>query len=305
MLLEFEWAQIPEPDPPRILATLRHSCSALAASPDGAVFAAGSFDGTVHLWQAETFTLLRSRSFHDPVSSLAFSSEGDRLLVSAETNSDIAVWNWRTDSTLSPLSGRKDGVLALAALRQSPTVASGCLDGSAALWSIAERRQVWTTPTSNGPELSALALSPDESRILVGRKDGSVQLLNAKDGSALASRVVIAGRRIYSIAWHPGQEQFLVGLDGGVVACSSSDELDLYEFASGLCCHVACSPDGRRGAVGSSFGNVLVWDLQRLEPEYYFAVADGGVDCNPVWFTPDGTGLVTGGSGTVLLWRFS
>jgi WD40 repeat protein len=79
----------------------------------------------------------------------------------------------------------------------------------------------------------------------------------------------------------------------------------LYEFAFGLGCRVACSPDGRLGAVGSSFGTVLAWDLQRRTPVYYFGVADGGVSCNPVCFTPDGTGLITGGCApeSVQLWK--
>src|SRR5262249_42896523 len=69
---------------------------ALAFSPDGAMFATGSKDRTVRLWQLEADSvreLLTLPSSTGPVSALAFHPNGDKLAVLVQGERVLRVWH--------------------------------------------------------------------------------------------------------------------------------------------------------------------------------------------------------------------
>jgi hypothetical protein len=76
------------------LVSLEHQdwVSSVAFSPDGAVLATGSFDGTIYLWDTETFDLSGSlhRSAQDQVLALAFDPTGE--LLAGGTVQSLRIW---------------------------------------------------------------------------------------------------------------------------------------------------------------------------------------------------------------------
>lgn len=66
--------------------------NALAASPDGSVYAIGREDGTVDEYDAGTLRLIRRHALANPVRALAFSADGRELAV-IDTSNLVRVWD--------------------------------------------------------------------------------------------------------------------------------------------------------------------------------------------------------------------
>jgi eukaryotic-like serine/threonine-protein kinase len=67
--------------------------SAFAWSPDGKFFASGSARGLIQLWDATTYTLIRTFEDHSTalVTSIAWSPDGSRL-ASGSRDKTVQVW---------------------------------------------------------------------------------------------------------------------------------------------------------------------------------------------------------------------
>ena len=70
--------------------------SSLAFDPDGRLFASGSWDNTIHLWNATTGARLKTFTGHESfVNSIAFNPNGRRL-ASGSQDETIRLWDIAT-----------------------------------------------------------------------------------------------------------------------------------------------------------------------------------------------------------------
>jgi WD40 repeat protein len=108
--------------------------TAVAFSPNGERLASGSMDGTVKIWNTQTWEV--ERALHHPtggILSVAFSPDSRRLATS-HTDSTVKVWDLATGESLRTLHGHTHWVPAVAFSPDGRRLASGSMDGTVRLW---------------------------------------------------------------------------------------------------------------------------------------------------------------------------
>ncbi|MCY4401968.1 MAG: WD40 repeat domain-containing protein [Candidatus Poribacteria bacterium] len=79
-------------DPPYITARGRSSVSSLVYSPDGKALANGNGDGSIYLWDMNTFQIISSFTGQSGLTSLAYSPDG-RTLASGNSDGTVLIWD--------------------------------------------------------------------------------------------------------------------------------------------------------------------------------------------------------------------
>jgi WD40 repeat protein len=190
------------------------SCVALSA--DARKVAAG-FDGEARVWDAETGTVLRlltDKKFQGRVASIAFSRGGDLLATASRTS--VRLWDLTIEHP-APWMDRHPGyVLAVAISHNGRLIASGGRENGVRVLDRPEfRAQVGDDPAQllsrggeqigsqgetsvlNGPEdptedITSLAFTEDDARIIAGAADGKLRMWDLKRSK------LIGAIRVYS-----------------------------------------------------------------------------------------------------------
>jgi WD40 repeat protein len=158
--------------------------NALAATPNGKLFASGGADRTIQLWKlgGELDVLEKTKSLSSPgmVHALAFTPDGERL-ISAGDGRGIQIWDVATGKVLHTLDGHKDTVTRLALSPDGKTLVSISYDQSAIVWNLQTREKLRTVPIRFG-DADALALSPDAKFFAVAGGNNVIRLFETETG---------------------------------------------------------------------------------------------------------------------------
>jgi sugar lactone lactonase YvrE len=221
-------------------------------SPDGALLASGSMDGTVRIWRADDGELLHTLKQTGDVFSVNFSPDGETLASGAGNN---AVKLWRvTDGTLLytlPNAGHRvafspDGS-TLASVGMSQT-----LQLTVSLWRVADGEAIRTLETGPVTEFcNSLAFSPDGATLAGGFQDGVVLMWSVESGALLHT---LRGHNRYSevyVAFSP---------NGKILASGSHDaRIRFWRVDDGAFLHEATGDlSSVSGIAFSADGSTLV-----------------------------------------------
>ena len=283
----------------------------IALSPDGAILAAGSDDGRVHVWALPEgrpiATLPVGRA---EITCLQFGPdprrrqaagppEGRWLLAVGDAAGGVSVWDLLDRIPRSTMRGSEFEVYALAFNPDGMTLAS-CGRFAVRLWDLATGRHLLDVEAGNF--LISLAYSPDGRRLAVGRKaafgnDGGVDVWELEDGRGIRTLRGLLGRVEKAVLSPDGKRLAALSHDWSVAVWDRRDGHLLHRIEvpvgfladnSGL----AFSPDGHRLAVSAGRAATL-WDLRT------------GAAIRS-WDLPAGLGdeLIYRGPGHILLARF-
>jgi WD40 repeat protein len=293
---------------------------ALAYSPDGKLFAAGSKDGSVRVWDATTQEQVRLYRNPWSVEALAFSPDSRKLVAGNAGNTlqpgECTVWDLASAQELTILKGQANEVWSqvwtVAFSPSSKLLAATGDDGRVVIWNVNHRKSVLTLEASIRSETSrrntiyGAAFSPDGQIIASPSYDTqsrgcfAVRLWSAETGKPIRD---LLGHTnvVLTLAFSP---------DGRRLASSSyGSKIKVWDVRTGLevitltkqgpFTTVVFSPDGARLAAATVGGTIFVWDA-RDGREILILKHEGRVCC--IAFSPDGILVASSGSKGVKLW---
>lgn len=176
----------------------------LAISADGSLLASGSARGEISLWAPANKQKIADLSKTGPaIHSLALSPDG-KLLASGAADGIVRIWNVPEQKfeREMPLAGSDDrpGVpQAIASLASGQIAIVGYETGALLATDVTRPTKVWRFDAGTGQSPTAIAVSADQKRLLVGYEDGAVRLHTAADGQVELALKKLPGR-ISSVA---------------------------------------------------------------------------------------------------------
>jgi WD40 repeat protein len=186
---------------------------AVAISPDGqriavggTPFGLGKLGVLIHVLSLETGQVQQVlKGNREIISSLAFSSDGKRLL--ASSNDGIAViYDVTTGQALHELTGHKDRIFSAVFSPDGKRVATASPDRTGRLWS-ATTGQLEVELKGHSQPLISVAWSPDGQTIATGHLDATICLYNP-DGKLL-KRFTGLKNQITSLTFTPDNKRLL------------------------------------------------------------------------------------------------
>jgi hypothetical protein len=145
----------------------------------------------------------------------------------------------------------------------------------------------------HGSSVSAVAFSPDGTRVASGSSDGSARVFDAATGAEIAR--LDHDDSVSAVAFSPDGTRVATGSyddSARVFDAATGTEISRLDHGSGVRA-VAFSPDGTRVATGSSDDSARVFDAATGTE---IARLDHDDSVSAVAFSPDGTRVATGSS---------
>jgi WD40 repeat protein len=310
--------------------------SSVAYSPDGRLLAAGTWDGTLLLWDAATGKLPRDlRGHKGPIETVAFSADGKRLVSAANGDPGVFLWETATGRLLRRFG---DEPFLRPAFSPDGKYVAAIRRGTFHVWDAATGREVWHQGGDRWHECFAFRPGSDivislvrkpvrlhgnelyadvNSRTYVNEwpllteKNTPIGEFNWDGAQAQSTTLAPGGRMIaYATPWNEGggflNEIRLLCLD-------ASRRLPAIEIKGEYVKALCISADSRMlGSAGEPWGYgkkdppylIRVWELATGQERCRFNAPDGAKIC--LAFAPDGRMLASGGIDvTVLLWNLT
>ena len=263
----------------------------IAFSPDATKLAAGTFNGSLRLWDLDTEKVVTNFSGHKhQISHLAFSPDGS-LLASNAVDGSLFVWDVVAGSQKQNLSNQGQ-VQTLAFSPDGHTLAYGGFSMNTQLWDASTGEQIGEVAQLKN--VISLAFVPDGSSLVSSNAKGVLQSwdIESRRSSVFNDKT----GWITNIAVSPDGSTLAVALWSGVLQLwdvATHTQSDVLASHTNPVNSIAFSPDGMTVASGGEDGIVWLWDIEKNSPYGALLAHQGSV--TGVAFSPDGKLIASGG----------
>ena len=252
----------------RTLAGHGAGVKSLAFSPDSKMLASGSADRTVRLWDPATGAPLRTIPAGIGVEALAFSPDG--ALLAGAISDTIGLWDPATGTLVASLKGHTGRIYSVAFAANGRTLASAAWDYTVRLWNPRSGGELRTLTVEATDKISAVAFSPDSTRIAAGsgtedvRNTANFRIWDVESGALLHT---VTGHKLMvrTLAWSPDGSRLATGAWDNLVTVWDTTTWaarQTFNDHTGYVESVAWAPDGRTLASASVDGTVKLWDVR-------------------------------------------
>ncbi len=248
--------------------------ASVAFSPDGALLATGSLDGSIAMWDAVTWLPMFDLKEHNgQVRTLVFSPDGE-LLASGGTDNRIVIWNVAEQTVRHTFQQGVSGVERVAFSPDGHFLAVATGETVLRIWDVDEGSLVETL--SSRGNIHEIAYSNDGRLMAIG----SLTWSSDESYDPLVPIVILdleSGEE-HSVGAQPEAAfRLAFSLDDTVLfSVSSQNKVRIWDVASGelieeLSQHagrlraMTISPDGRSLAVGSQTGHIFLYGLHEIQ----------------------------------------
>jgi len=284
--------------------------AALAFSPDGKSLAVAGY-GEVVLWDLEKGQLakrLGSGKLGDVVGAVAFLPDGKSLAVGGGTpcgDGAVNILSVESGEVTASFDEPKEVVYCLELSPDGKLLAAGGADGTAHVWSLAEKKPVKTIDVHNG-WVQDVTFSPDGTMLITAGADRTAIVWKIEDWSRV--QTLDETEAIQGAAFASDNKQLVLavgGPSGWALNVRRTDNVRsrraIY-YRGGMPLDVVWLADGNKIVAPLADGNVLVFANLRLtttlagHTDWVYAVA----------VSPDGKKVASGSAdGTVKLWSLA
>lgn len=233
--------------------------------PDGKQIATASIDGSVRLWDANTFEQLSVLNEGQLMMfAVEYNPDGTLLAASGEAGK-VTIWDVESGDVLQTFHAHADWMLDIEFSPDGSWLATSSLDGTAKIWEISTGQELLQL-SGHTDGIVSLAFHPEGGRLATASQDGTIRIWN-----------VSLSREYLSFPTGGGSGRIAFSPDGSLLAAGTGREEEV-----------------QGGKV--LIGEVHVWNLESGDEPVKFSGGNhqGGVEA--VVFSPDGSRLASVGS---------
>ncbi len=246
----------------------------VALSDDDQIFAASRLD-TIEVRNVKTGAILFTLTGHNNrINALVFSPDGKHL-ISGSDDKTLIIWNLSTGQAKHRLSGHKEAITTLCTDKDGSRILSASWDGQVIVWNAATGQMERSWSVSNGLGITALAVSPDDRRIVTGTRTGLIQLWDLAKQTE-EGRLSGHSSTITALAFSAsGKEMCSASTDSTVVWWDLLTLSKLHRWADHTdeVMGVAFSADGNALASVSMDATVKIRRLNEADPDNNIVIA--------------------------------
>ncbi|TBU52469.1 WD40-repeat-containing domain protein [Dichomitus squalens] len=161
-----------------------HAIHSLVYTPDGRFLIGGASDGTLYLWNAQTYEEVRTLDKNTAVVTFVIFSPDGRLMATGGTESVCTIWETaklEDGEPLNVLEGHRGMVCAAAFSPDNRRIITASDDGSSRIWNAETGEALVILHEHTGP-VWTVAFSPDGKRIASGSSDSTVKICDSFTG---------------------------------------------------------------------------------------------------------------------------
>lgn len=221
----------------------RDAVQAIAFSPDGATLATGGYR-SIKIWKRESLEKRIALDQTGEVKLATLSADGKRLAVATAEPIVITVYDLATGKASPEMKGHSDAVTSLRFSPDGASLASGSLDKTARIWTIADGKE--TAKFAAPAAVNAVEWTVNGKQLAVASADPLLRLWNAGEPAAAAKELKGHAGPVTAVALTPA----------GLLSASQDGKAILWTLETGAQAKtvthgapvtaIAASADGKR-----------------------------------------------------------